>query len=120
MIGNMVITYTRRWVMLFLLCAVAAIPAQAQVIEEIIVTATKRETSLQDTAMSITAWASSSCNASAPRAFLTMVSRFPTWASAMKPMDASTRVLRRCAVLRAAALSAQPASTSMTSRSLNT
>ena len=55
MIGNMVITHTRRWVMLFLLCAVVAIPAQAQVIEEIIVTATKRETSLQDTAMSITA-----------------------------------------------------------------
>ena len=55
MIGDLAITYTRRWVILFLLCAVAAIPAQAQVIEEIIVTATKRETSLQDTAMSITA-----------------------------------------------------------------
>ena len=55
MIGKKIITHTRHWVILFLLCAVAAIPAQAQVIEEIIVTATKRETSLQDTAMSITA-----------------------------------------------------------------
>ncbi len=43
----------RCWVIIYLLCAVAAAPAQ--VIEEILVTATKRETSLQDTAMSITA-----------------------------------------------------------------
>ena len=55
MIGKKIITHTRHWVILFLLCAIAAIPARAQVIEEIIVTATKRETSLQDTAMSITA-----------------------------------------------------------------
>ena len=46
MIGNNIIAHTRRRVTLLLLCALAASPVQAQVIEEIIVTATKRETSL--------------------------------------------------------------------------
>ena len=55
MIGKKIMMFTRRWVILFLLCPVVAAPVQAQVIEEIIVTATKRETSLQDTPMSITA-----------------------------------------------------------------
>ena len=48
-------TYAQRSVILFLSCLLAANQTWAQAIEEIIVTATKRETSLQDTAMSITA-----------------------------------------------------------------
>ena len=55
MIKNKIMRHALRGVIVFLLCPVAANQPQAQVIEEIIVTATKRETSLQDTAMSITA-----------------------------------------------------------------
>ena len=49
------INVRRREMVFCLLCIFAVTPAPAQVIEEIIVTATKRETSLQDTPMSITA-----------------------------------------------------------------
>ena len=55
MTGKKSVTRIRPWLVLFLPCLVAVNPARAQVVEEIIVTATKRETSLQDTAMSITA-----------------------------------------------------------------
>ena len=50
-----IMNFTQRSVILFLLYLLAANQTWAQAIEEIIVTATKRETSLQDTAMSITA-----------------------------------------------------------------
>ena len=50
-----IMNFTQRSVILFLLYLLAANQTWAQAIEEIIVTATKRETSLQDTALSITA-----------------------------------------------------------------
>ena len=50
-----IMNFAQRSVILFLLYLLAANQTWAQAIEEIIVTATKRETSLQDTAMSITA-----------------------------------------------------------------
>ena len=54
MIRNKILTHVQCGC-LFLLSLVVATPAWAQAIEEIIVTATKRETGLQDTALSITA-----------------------------------------------------------------
>ena len=50
-----IMNFAQRSVILFLLYLLAANQTWAQAIEEIIVTATKRETSLQDTALSITA-----------------------------------------------------------------
>ena len=50
-----IMNFAQRSVILFLLYLLAANQTWAQAIEEIIVTATKRETSLQDTALSVTA-----------------------------------------------------------------
>ena len=55
MVRNKMMCRVRSGWLLALLCPALANQVQAQAIEEIIVTATKRETSLQDTPMSITA-----------------------------------------------------------------
>ena len=119
MIRNKILTHVQCGC-LFLLSLVAAPPAWAQAIEEIIVTATKRETGLQDTALSITAVGESNCNVSAPKAYSTMAPKFPTWVSAMRPMGVSMPVRPLSAVWQVAGWLVQQASISMIFRCPNT